>query len=142
MELHLKRTTKGERYTIGDLYINGAFECFILEDVDRGLNQHMTIQELASRKIKAQTAIPTGKYEIAITFSNRFKKYLPLLISVPGFDGIRIHPGNTHEDTEGCLLPGEFRDRDRVINSRKTFNKLFQKLKTVEKKEKILITVE
>jgi len=102
----------------------------------------MPLDEIKAGKVHGKTAIPSGTYQVAITFSNRFKKYLPLLINVPGFEGIRIHPGNTAADTEGCLLPGEFRNHNQVTNSKKAFTKLFEKLKAVEKKEKITITIE
>jgi hypothetical protein len=138
----LKRVVKTQVSTIGELYINGIFECYILEDVDRELNQRMGVDEILQLKIKGKTAIPSGNYDIAITWSNRFAKYLPLVMSVPGYAGIRIHPGNTAEHTEGCLLPGEFMSKDRVINSKKAFNKLFKKLRDVERKEKILIIIE
>ncbi len=142
MELKLIRKDRTEESTIGELLINNVFECFILEDKDRGLTQSMDMEDIKANKVKGKTCIPSGKYTVAITFSNRFQKYLPLLINVPGFEGIRIHPGNTAVDTEGCLLPGEFRNHNQVTNSKKAFTKLFDKLKAVEKKEKIVIIIE
>ena len=141
MELVLVRSTKTEQSTISELYVNGAYECFILEDVDRGLTHAMPLSEIQAKKVHGKTAIPIGRYEIAITFSNRFKKYLPLLLSVPGYDGIRIHPGNTAVDTEGCLLPGDTRNPDMVLNSKKAFTALFDKLQTASGKEKIFIDI-
>ena len=141
MDLKLIRKERTDISTIGYLHVNGAFECFILEDTDRGLKQTQSLEEIKAAKVHGKTCIPAGKYEVAITFSNRFQKYLPLLINVPGFEGIRIHPGNTAADTEGCLLPGEFRNHNQVINSKKAFSKLFDKLKAVEKKEKIFIEI-
>lgn len=141
MELELIRTTRTNQSTIGELYLNGNFECYILEDKDRGLRKDMTLSELVSKKIHGQTAIPEGRYEIAITYSNRFKKMLPLLMDVPAFAGIRIHPGNVAAHTEGCLLPGKNKAKDMVSGSRLAFNALFDKLKKAATKEKVFITI-
>jgi hypothetical protein len=141
MELELTRSAKTSKSTIGELTINGVFECFVLEDRDRGLRQGMTTSELMALKVKTQTAIPTGRYEIVISFSDRFKKMLPLLLDVPAFAGIRIHPGNTDENTEGCLLTGKTKSPDMVGNSRVAFTALFDKIKAALQREKIFITV-
>lgn len=142
MELLLIRSERTEQSTIGDLFINGEHECFVLEDTDRGLRQDMPLEEIKEIKIKGKTAIPSGKYEIVISFSNKFKKYLPLLLSVPGYEGVRIHSGNTAADTEGCPLTGESKGNNAVFNSKKAFTKLFNKMKAVEKKEKTFITIQ
>lgn len=127
MELLLKRTEKTKNSTIGQLFVDGVFECFTLEDVEREV------------KIKNITAIPKGKYKVVITPSNRFKRNLPLLLYVPNYEGVRIHSGNVSADTEGCILVGETKRTDFVGNSRKAFDKLFAKLKTAEE---INITIE
>lgn len=142
MELILKRTDKTEESTIGELFIYSDFECYILEDKDRGLTQSTPLEEIKKLKQYGKTAIPSGMYEIAITFSNRFQKYLPLLMAVPGFGGIRIHSGNKATDSSGCLLTGKFKGVNQVLQSRLAFNQLFVKLKAVGKKEKIFITIE
>ena len=141
MELELTRSVKTNRSTIGELTINGVFECFILEDKDRGLRKDMPISELMVMKIKTKTAIPKGRYEIVVSFSDKFQKMLPLLLDVPAFAGIRIHPGNTDVDTEGCLLPGKTKSPDGVGSSRIAFTALFDKIKTALQREKIFITV-
>ena len=141
MELELTRTIRTARSTIGEMTINGVFECFILEDKDRGLVQTMPVSELIAKKIKAKTAIPAGRYEIVVSFSNRFKKMLPLLLNVPVYEGIRIHPGNTDEHTEGCLLPGKTKSPDFVGSSKAAFTVLFDKIKAALQKEKIFITI-
>lgn len=142
MEITLERTKSTKTSTLGRLSVNGVAECFVLEDTDRGLQQDMPLAEIVKKKVYGQTAIPEGRYEIAITWSNRFKKYLPLLLNVPGFEGIRIHAGNTAEHTHGCLLPGTLPAENKVLNSGKAFVSLFAKLKAVEKSEKIFITIQ
>lgn len=142
MEIVLTRFLKGENATIGRLSINGVFECFILEDKDRDLNQSMALADIQKAKVFAQTAIPTGRYEMAVTFSNRFKQYLPLIMGVPGFSGIRIHSGNNNSHTEGCPLTGTAHTQTSVSNSRLAFRSLFAKIRKVEKKEKIFITIQ
>lgn len=121
MKLLLVREPSGDKCTHGKLYVNGVFECFTLEDKDRKL-------ESGGEKIYGQTAIPRGTYEVIINFSQRFKRDLPLLLNVAGFSGVRIHAGNTSEDTEGCILVGSSRGDQRVNNSRVAFSKLFDQL--------------
>ena len=77
----------------------------------------------------SSTAIPTGTYNVVITPSNRFKRDLPLLENVPGFTGIRIHPGNTAADTEGCILVGKGHSTRSVTDSRAAFNDLFNRIR-------------
>ena len=141
MELELTRSVKTNKSTIGELTVNGVFECFILEDKDRGLRKDMPISELIVMKIKTRTAIPTGRYEIVVSFSDKFQKMLPLLLDVPAFAGIRIHPGNTDANTEGCLLPGKIKSPDMIGSSRVAFTALFDKIKAALQREKIFITV-
>lgn len=123
MKLLLKREPSTAKSTTGKLYLDGNFECYILEDVVREV------------KIPGETAIPEGTYQVVITHSPRFKKFLPLLVDVPGFTGVRIHCGNRPEDTEGCLLPGRVRDPkgDGVLESKPAFTALFAKLSAATK---------
>ncbi len=135
MDLLLIRKTNTEKSTIGDLFVNDKLECFTLEDMDRKL-------EDGGIKIPKKTAIPRGKYEIIIDKSRRFNTFLPHLLDVPQFEGIRFHPGNTSEDTEGCILPGEVRGVDKIFNSRMAYDKLFTKLSSAwNVDEKITITI-
>ena len=138
MILTLDRKYKLPTYTIGKLYIDGEYFCDTLEDKDRGLTDSMTVNEISKIKIKKETAIPTGTYKVTITYSNRFKKNMPLINNVKGFEGIRIHSGNTDKDTEGCVLVGFNKVKGNVINSRDTYNKLFNVL---SKSNNITITI-
>lgn len=120
LNLKLERKWKKEKYTIGNLYVNGVFFSNVLEDTVRGLRQDMTPEEIQKIKIHGQTAIPSGRYEIRVTLSARFRRQLPILLNVPGYAGVRIHPGNTDANTEGCLLPGKNDRIGQVSNSRAT----------------------
>lgn len=102
VELLLTRVQLDSDVTIGTITLAGKHICWTCEDPVREIPG----QAVESWKIPGQTAIPTGRYEIRLSLSNRFKKILPELLRVPGFTGIRIHPGNLPGDTEGCLLPG------------------------------------
>lgn len=116
MELVLRRKFKGTQYTIGDLSVNGKFFCNVIEDVVRP----------EGIKIYGETAIPYGKYKVVMRYSPKYQKVLPLLLDVPNFTGIRIHSGNTQLDSLGCLIVGENKVKGRVINSRKTMDKLMK----------------
>lgn len=142
MELKLVRDTFTQKSTIGTLYIDGKPECFVLEDRDRGLNDVMPLSKINELKVYGETAIPYGRYEIDITLSARFKKQLPILLNVKGYEGIRIHTGNTDVDTHGCLLPARKKSVNAVYESTLAFNQLFAKLKKAkDSKEKIFITI-
>ena len=142
MELKLIRKYRCSNYCIDKLYINNEYFSDALEDPDRGLTDTMSLEEIKKIKIKGNTCIPYGTYNITITYSPRFKKNLPLLNNVKGFDGIRIHSGNKPQDTEGCLLPGFNKVKGQVIDSRVTTDKLIAQIQQVlNKGEKVTITI-
>lgn len=129
MELKLERKWKTAAATIGELAIDNRFQCFVLEDTIR------------VTKVYGQTAIAAGRYQVVITFSNRFKQEMPLLLNVPNFEGIRIHMGNTPEDTQGCLLLGESRGINFVGQSRVAYSKFLAKLRIGLKAGPVFITI-
>jgi len=122
MKLRVERGAPGASSTIGKLYVDGVFFAYTLEDVDRQL-------ESGGKKIQGETAIPRGSYKVIIDFSNRFQKQMMHVLNVPGFEGIRIHAGNTDKDTEGCILLGKVRSDNAVFNSREAVNALFDKVR-------------
>ena len=132
MQLFLKRKWFSPESSIGELSIEGlAFKCFTLEDPVRdGL------------KIYGRTAIPDGTYRIIINESGKFKRLMPLLMGVPGFEGIRIHIGNTARETEGCILVGRTRGLDWIGRSRDAYDELFGILDcTLDSGERVFITI-
>lgn len=140
MNLILKRKHFLSHTTIGELYVNEAFCCYILEDIDRNLDQGMDLETIKKEKIYSQTAIPTGKYIVDITHSQRYCKPMPIVLNVPGYEGIRIHPGNTDKDTSGCLIPGSKFDltAQKVTESTIAFIKLFELLKATKDKKEVI----
>jgi hypothetical protein len=117
MKLLLKRIAKKEKYTIGKLYVNGVYECDTIEDKDRGLDQSMSEANIKHIKVKHQTAIPTGTYQILMnvvsgTFLKKdaYKKFcggrVPRLKYVKRFSGILIHSGTDQDSSSGCIIVG------------------------------------
>lgn len=129
MEMELIREPSSPLSTIGSLSLGGVFECYTLEDVVR------------PAKIPGATAIPAGRYEVILSFSDRFKRVLPLLLDVPGFLGVRIHAGNTAADTKGCILVGQNKGTDVIFQSRAAMSLLMLKLQRAAGEGKVFITI-
>lgn len=135
MKLILTRDIFTPATTLGKLTLDGFNLCYTLEDTDRKL-------ESGGIKVKGKTAIPRGTYKVVLTYSNRFKRILPLLLNVPQFEGIRIHTGNTSEDTEGCILVGKSAGVGLIRDSRVAFGMVYSILeKATENKEEIEIEI-
>lgn len=142
LNITVERKFKKPTYTIGIVYVNGERFCNSMEDKDRGLTSSMSLEEIKSKKVYGETAIPTGTYTVQYTYSNKFKKMMPLLVGVKGFDGIRIHSGNTAKDSLGCILLGENKEVGKVVNSRVTCDKFYAIIKkAIDNKEPITITI-
>lgn len=144
MQLVLHREMTAGGNTLGKLNMDGEFFCHTLEDPVRerdGLPVPMW-------KVPGRTAIPAGNYRVVITFSPRFKVDLPLLLNVPGFNGVRIHAGNDNQHTEGCILVGLGRaqlDDDEgveITQSRLALDKLMKALeRAFDDEELVHITI-
>lgn len=121
MEIDVTRFSSTATTTLGRLAIGGRFECYTLEDV---------VRPAGAPKVWGQTAIPAGRYEVRLTYSTRFHEVMPELLRVPGYEGIRIHAGNTAADTAGCLLTGTAHDvaRTCVFNSWRAYHALLLKM--------------
>ena len=132
MKLILTRHARRADYTIGRLEDeNGMKVCDTLEPTWRDYKG-------GEMKIPKKSAIPEGSYRVVVTKSRRFQKYLPLLVGVPGFEGVRIHAGNTSRDTEGCILVGQNLQVGKVLWSRITLEKL---MKLIENEKEIYIII-
>lgn len=153
MEIVVKRKYKKSTHTIGHLYIDGSYFCDTLEDKVRDLNQDGDLLDEGEEKKYGETAIPFGRYKIAMDIiSPKYCRratylwcggYLPRLLDVPHFDGILIHAGNSAQDSAGCLLVGENKVKGRLVNSMLTLKRLYASLKYASSKgEDIWITIE
>jgi len=132
--MKVRRRWLNEKATIGELYIgeNPQRQCYTLEDKVRP----------EGIKIPGETAIPPGRYEVIVTYSERFKREMPLLLDVPNFEGVRIHSGNTDADTEGCILVGRIPvNNDCIGESRLAFGELFPLIDNARKNGKVYIEI-
>ena len=157
MELILERIAKRKTYTIGRLSLTpdpspiergdskaspkgggleeASYFCDTLEPTWRDYAN-------GAYKVKGRSAIPEGRYAVVISFSPKFQQWLPILLGVPKFEGIRIHAGNCSEDTEGCILVGKNREVGKVLDSRIWLHRLKQKIvEAKDKGEAVWITI-
>ena len=148
MELILTRIAKRRGYTIGRLailkeeseeyrtYQTEEYFCDTLEPTVLELKTTVSKETVLRSPTKLASlkpvAIPEGRYAVVITWSPKFKMWLPLLLGGPDFNrlwqGIRIHMGNTAKDTQGCILVGRNQIVGRVLESRKWLYELKQKI--------------
>jgi hypothetical protein len=131
MILTLKRYRFTKNETIGKLYIDNTFLCDTIEPPLQPNQQH------------PKGCILEGYYEIKVTHSNKFNRPLPLLYRVPNFEGMRIHAGNNHNHTAGCILVGEIylRDIPTLAQSKKFEQLLVNNLIKAQQNEKIYIHI-
>lgn len=140
MKLELFRY-KHEPSSQGVIAIDGKFECYTLEDQRRPV------------KIKKETCIPVGEYEIKLRtegthhaeYSKKFPEFhigMLHLQDVPNFQYILIHIGNTIVDTEGCILTGTTPGENKISESTKAYISLYKKVATALKKgERVTIKI-
>ena len=153
MRIKVERRWKKATYTIGRFYIDGIYYCNTLEDRDRGLKQTDNELYIKDRKVAGETAIPTGTYTVSMNtmspkyagvawYYNFCKGFMPRLVSVPGFDGILIHPGNSALDTRGCILVGRNTKVGKLTDSRACFKEVYRRMKeAADEGEEITIEI-
>ena len=137
MELLLTRIAKKKTYTIGrlcilekviDEYSTGTAERYFCDTLEPTWRDYKN----GAYKVKGRSAIPEGRYAVVISYSPKFKQWLPILLGGPEFNrkwqGIRIHAGNCSEDTEGCILVGKNKLVGQVVDSRIWLHRLKQKI--------------
>lgn len=143
MKLTIKRTITRNNYTLGKLYVDGVYFCDTLEDRDRGLTQNMSVEQIKSIKVPGETAIPKGTYKVTLdVVSPKFSKYpfymqtcggkLPRLIDVKGYDGVLIHVADGPKRdslVQGCIGIGNLSAEEYLMNGKKVFAELYNKLK-------------
>lgn len=142
MKLTLIRKYKKDTYTVGNLYIDGEWFCNTLEDKDRGLSDDMPLEVIKAKKLYGVTAIPYGTYKVDMNtvspkyakkncaYSRTYGHKMPRLLNIKAYDGVLIHPGNTANDTLGCILVGENKVKGKIINSQSTWKRLMERLIT------------
>ncbi len=147
MKLRVKRLKIGDDSMLGDVYVDGVWECHCLEDEPRDV------------KVKGETAIPAGTYKVTPRtvggfhqrYLKRFPSFhvgMPWVRDVPKFEYILIHIGNTDEDTAGCLLVGQgfqklIDGNYKISGSKAAYVKLYKKIAAAWKRgDAVTITYE
>lgn len=120
MTIRIVREPTTQETTMGVVFTDGVFYAFSLEDAVREVDG----QPVDAWKVPGMTAIPAGRYPVTLTWSPRFERVLPEVQNVPGFSGVRIHPGNSHRDTEGCILVGVQRSSVMLQDSKRACDRL------------------
>lgn len=129
MDITVNRMTFTENSTIGELWMDGKFFCYTLEDTCR------------NHKVDGKTAIPAGRYQLTIDYSEKFSRDMPHLLEVPNFEGVRIHWGNKPEDTEGCILVGTGKTTDFITGSKLAFDQLYPALENKLAKGPLFVSI-
>ena len=151
MEIILQRIAKRKDYTIGRLSIsrevNEEYRTYTVDDYFCDtLEPTWRDYQHGAYKVKGRSAIPEGRYAVVISYSPRLKQWLPQLIGDHDFNskwqGVRIHAGNTPQDTQGCILVGRNRLVGQVLDSRLWLHRLKQKIVEAKNRgEAVWITV-
>ena len=99
------------------MFLDGLFQCYTLEPP----------KEIPPTKPRA---IDAGTYPWKKYMSPKLGIEVVLLMNVPDFDAVEIHPGNDAEDTLACTVVGMIESENFVGHSREAFAELMAKLPT------------
>jgi len=151
MKIRLVRDIFTDTETLGKLFIDDVFFCYTLEDRLRHLKDSDPLDYINHIKVKGATAIPSGEYRVILSVSNRFGRLMPEVLNVKGFAGIRIHGGNDHTMSEGCILVAENRFINKQNPIKKSIFNWIQKSqenkltliiqKAINKSDKVYLTI-
>ena len=142
VNLTLERKYFRETYTIGRLSLNGEYFSDTLEDKTRDLNHDGDLDDPGEEKVYGETAIPYGRYKITVVKSPKFKRMLPYIHNVWGFEGILIHRGRYPIHTSGCVLVGKNKIKGGLVDSAIYEERLTAiLLRAQENKEEIYINI-
>jgi len=142
MELKIVRSEFQDDRTLGKLYIDDVFFSYVLEDTDRGLTVDSSRETIKRTKVAKKTCIPYGRYRVILSYSTKLKRYLPLILDVPEWRGIRIHKGSGPEWSSGCPLVGFNRKGSKLSKIVEAENELIERLDAVNHSQAIYITIE
>jgi hypothetical protein len=137
MRMVLERKFFTDKYTEGNLYIDGKWFCHVIEDVVRAKPNKWK----SSLKVWGKTAIPYGTYPVLVTWSGKFKRQLTGIFNVPDFEGIRIHNGKNETSSAGCLIVSYKAGKGYVVNDKKAMNDICDMVTEAQKKGKIFIDI-
>lgn len=152
LRLLVERKWKKDSYTVGKVYVDGKEFSESLEDKDRNLSDDMSEWMIKLKKVYGETAIPTGTYEVKLTYSPKFagrvwgKKYngqVPEIMNVKGFSGVRIHPFNTASQSYGCISVGRNLEKGKILEATSYYYKLMDNyiVPTIKNNGKVFITI-
>ena len=143
----MEREVRADDYTEGTLSFDGEHVCDTIEDCDRDENRN-GVFDGDEAKVYGETAIPNGRYRVTLDHSPKFSpryggRRIPFVHDVPGFEGIRIHTGNTADDSLGCIIVGVRSAAGFVANSKDTFlNKVLPPMEAADARgEEMWLTV-
>lgn len=142
MEIKIVRSEFESDRSLGKLYINDKFFCYTLEDTDRGLTKDMKKEDIRRIKVAKRTCVPYGRYRVILSYSTKLKRYLPLILDIPEYRGIRIHKGSDVQWSSGCPLVGTGRKGNKLTGINDAEKALIKLLDSVNHTQAIYITIE